>query len=62
MKHMIKTIVACGVIATASLSIAFQASAQSININEVLRAAQSGASKDRNAERARENRFQSKVV
>jgi len=57
MKHMIKTIVACGVIATASLSIAFEASAQSININEVLRAAQSGASKDRNAERARENRF-----
>ena len=57
MKHMIKTIVACGVIATASLSLTFEVSAQSININEVLRAAQSGASKDRNAERARENRF-----
>ena len=57
MKHMIKTIVACGVIATASLSFTFEAAAQSININEVLRAAQSGATKDRNAERARESRF-----
>lgn len=46
-----------GVLLSLLMTCSFQASAQSININEVLRAAKSGATKDRSAERARENRF-----
>jgi len=46
-----------GVIALSALTVTGTATAQALNIDQVLRAAQSGATKDRNAERARENRF-----
>jgi len=57
MKRILKAAALSSVIAASVVATSFQASAQAININEVLRAAQSGATKDRNAERARENRF-----
>ncbi len=57
MKQLLKVTAISSVFALTSLGLSVTATAQSINVDQVLRAAQSGATKDRNAERARENRF-----
>ncbi len=61
MKHLLKTAAITGVLAFTSLGITTTANAQTMNIDSVLRAAQSGATKDRNAERARESRFKANL-
>ena len=61
MKQLLKTAALTGVIVFGSLTMSMQATAQALNIDEVLRVARSGATKDRNAERARENRFRAEL-
>lgn len=57
MKHLLKSAVLGGIIALGSLTVTTQVGAQALNIDELVRGARSGATKDKNAERARESRF-----
>ncbi len=61
MKHLLKVAALGGVFALSVLAANSTALAQALDINQVLRAAQAGATKDRNAERARENRFRAEL-
>lgn len=57
MKHLLKTAAMTGALVIGSFVVSTNATAQALNIDQVLSAARSGATKDRNAERARENQF-----
>ncbi len=61
MKYLLKSIALSFAAVVLCLSFNANVSAQAINIDQVLRAAQSGATKDRNAQRARENRFRAEL-
>lgn len=61
MKQLFRTMAIQCVIALSAVIFTATVSAQALNIDEVLRAAQNGATQDRNAERARENRFRAEL-
>ncbi len=61
MKTLVKVGAVVCVFLASFLSANTQAQSQNLNIDQVLRAAQSGATQDRNAQRARENRFRAEL-
>ena len=57
MKQLLKRAAITGCVVLGALAAVGNTSAQALNIDQVLSAARSGATKDRNAERARESKF-----
>lgn len=57
MKYLLKTAAMTSVLMMSSFCMLASSQAQTMNIDQVLSSARSGASKDKNAERARESRF-----
>ncbi len=61
MKHLLKIAAVTGALMITSLTVTTSVTAQTLDIDQVLSAARSGATKDRNAERARENKFRAEL-